>query len=118
MEENIPYIEPDPEVTSDIQDEHGEIPMMETEDREQQEEDEETPFPEPRYHQPMEQEQVPAQLYYPNDIAPRGNDREVIPGQQRVEPPRHQHHQQDDHQDEQEEVPQFVPEPRVHLMWK
>ena len=115
MEEDIPYLEPE---QNDHQQEHEqeETPVPNQQDiNHYYHETEETPYPQDHHHEPMDVEEVPVQLYYPNDDPPQREEREQLPG-----PEHPREHQQvlprdDDPHHEQDETPQFIPEPgQVH----
>ena len=112
MEENIPYLEPEQNDHQQEQ-EQEEIPVPNQQDNNHYyQETEETPYPQDHHHEPMDVEEVPVQLYYPNDDPPLREEREQLPG---PEHPREQDQQglprDDDHHQGQDETPQFTPEP-------
>ena len=112
MEDNIPYLEPEQQDHHQERD-HEETPVPNRQNNNHyHQETEETPYPQDNHHEQLDVEEVPVQLYYPNDDPPRRDEEEQPP---RPDLPRDHDHQQlhqgEDHHHDMSETPQFTPEP-------
>ena len=112
MEENIPYLEPEQQDHHQEQ-HHEETPVPNRQnDNHYHQETEGTPYPQDNHHEQMDVEEVPVQLYYPNDGPPRRDEEEQLPGPDLPRGRDHQEaHQEDDRHRDMSETPQFTPEP-------
>ena len=111
MEEEIPYHLPEQEQ----EDTYEETPTTapENQNYHHHQEPEDTPYPHDHHQDPMDMdEEVPAQLYYPNDAPPRRDETERVPGPDHLREPVREHHEEEDgHHHGHDETPQFIPEP-------